>query len=117
MAPAYVSTTTGSEVIAAHGVRVYIYTTANSGTVTTFCSCSHRPDAPPRGMACVARQHKTPEDEAWEDVLRALERREEFRAFIGRPAPAPRARACRPRVLPPAADLAWRARALGRARA
>lgn len=90
-------------------VVVWSATVTSDGT--SMYSCSPKSTG---GFACVSAKHKTKDDLAWEEVLKAIERRDEFRCFIGRPIPAfahpPRFRIRAHRDK----RLSWKTRALGR---
>ena len=94
---------------------VYVYASSTAGPATVAdCTCHH----PAPGFACVAEPHATPDDRAAWEALKALERRSEFRDFVGHP-PVPRAatppRSRRNRAGGYRRDHhAWRTRALGK---
>jgi len=92
----------------------YNATTSTITVAATAAACTC--DAPSAGFACVADPHATPGDrETWQ-ALKALERRAEFRFFVGHP-PAPRAASPRRRRNSKAHRRhldRWRTRALGK---
>jgi hypothetical protein len=97
--------------VSATTTYVVVRSSTDATTGTSMCSCS---PARTGGFACVSDKHKTSDDLAVEKVLKAIERRDEFRCFIGRPA----AVAARPLRFRHRAHqdkrLSWKTRALGR---
>lgn len=101
-------------ILATNSNVVHIHVTGGSMvTAGPFCTCQV---ADP-GFACVAQRHQRQEEGDWVAALEAIERRAEYRDFVGHP-PAPRAAVSRDsrraRTAAHRRTHAWRTRALGK---